>query len=118
MAEIGDLVDHEAFELVEHGRVGGIGIDAIGAAGRDDADRRLLVQHRAHLHGAGMRAQHMARAVGLFLQIEGVVHLPRGMIRRDVELGEIVIVEFDIGAFGDGEAQIGEDRGHFVEHLG
>ena len=39
------------------------------------------------------------------------------MIGRDVELGEIVIVELDIGAFGDREAEIGEDRTHFVEHL-
>ena len=57
------------------------------------------------------------RAVGLLGHIERVVHLPRGMIGRDVQLGEIVIVEFDVRAFGDGEAQIGEDRGHFVQHL-
>ncbi len=56
-------------------------------------------------------------AVGLRRDIERVVHLPRRMIGRDVELGEIVIVEFDVRAFGDGKAQIGEDRGDFVQHL-
>ena len=77
----------------------------------------FCVQHGAHLHRRGVRAQHMTRAVGLLRDIERVVHLPRRMVGRDVELGEIVIVEFDVRAFGDGEAQIGEDRGDFVQHL-
>ena len=50
-------------------------------------------------------------------QIERVVHLPRRMIGRDVQLGEIVVVELDVRAFGDGEAEIGEDRGDLVQHL-
>ena len=49
--------------------------------------------------------------------IERVVHLPRGMIRRDVQLGEIVVVVFDVRPFGDGETQIGENRGDLVQHL-
>ena len=57
------------------------------------------------------------RAVGLPGDIERVVHLPRGMIGGDVELGEIVVVEFDVRPFGDREPQIGEDRRHFVQHL-
>ncbi len=59
----------------------------------------------------------MSRAVGLWRDIERVVHLSRGVIRRDVQLGEIVVVIFDIGTFGDREAQIGEDRGDFIKHL-
>ncbi len=46
------------------------------------------------------------------------MHLPRGMIGRDVELGEIVVVELDVRAFGDGKTQIGEDRCDLVQHLG
>ena len=106
-----------SFELVKHRRVRRVAIDAIGAPRRDDADRRLLFQHGAHLHRRGVGAQDVLRAVGLLAEIEGVVHLPRRMIGRDVELGEIVVVEFDVGAFGDGKAEIGEDRRDFVEHL-
>ena len=40
------------------------------------------------------------------------------MVGRDVQLGEIVIVKFDVRAFGDGEAHIGEDQGDFFQHLG
>ena len=43
--------------------------------------------------------------------------LPRGMLGRDVERGEIVEVGLDVGAFGDREAHIGEDLGDLVDHL-
>ena len=105
MAQIGLLVDDEAFDLMKHRRVRLVGIAAIGAAGADDADRRLLLQHRANLHRARMRAQQFALARRIRLQEERVVHLARRMIRRKIELGEIIIVGLDIRPFGDGEAQ-------------
>ena len=43
--------------------------------------------------------------------------LARGMLRRDVELGEIVVVAFDVRALGDGKAHVAEDLDHLVEHL-
>ena len=54
--------DQQAFDLVEHRRVGHVGIAAIDAAGRDDraaaaAARRM----RADLHRRGVRAQQRAR---------------------------------------------------------
>ncbi len=118
--EIGErrrLVDHQPLDLMEHRRVGLVGVAAIGAAGADDADRRLLRQHRAHLHRAGVGAQQLALAVGVGGEEERVVHFARGMAGREVELGEIVVVGFDVRAFGDREAHVGEDRGDFVEHL-
>ena len=39
------------------------------------------------------------------------------MAGREVELGEIVVVGLDVGPFGDGEAEVGEDGGDLVEHL-
>src|SRR6202020_2995228 len=42
VAEMRALVDDEAFDLMELRRMGGVRIDAIGAAGANDADRRLL----------------------------------------------------------------------------
>ena len=42
VAEMRALVDHQPLDLMEHRRVGLVGVDAIGAARDDDADRRLL----------------------------------------------------------------------------
>src|SRR5262245_37705743 len=50
VAEMRTLVDHEPLDLMEHRRVGLIGVDPIGAAWNDDADRWLLAQHGADLH--------------------------------------------------------------------
>jgi len=62
-------------------------------------------------------AQDVLFAVRLLAEIEGRLHLPRRMIGRDVQLGEIVVVILDVRTLGDGEAKIGEDRGDLVEHL-
>ena len=56
VAEMRAFVDDKALDLVEHRRVRLVAVAAIGAAGADDADRRLLRQHRAHLHRRGVRA--------------------------------------------------------------
>ena len=52
------ILHHKAFHLMEEGRVRGVErIGAVDAAGRDDADGRLLLFHHAHLHGRGLRAE-------------------------------------------------------------
>ena len=99
---------------MEHRRVGLVRVAAIDAAGRDDAKWRLLLKHGADLHRARMGAEYRPRAVRPLGEIEGVVILPRGMLRRNVERGEIVEVGLDVGAFGDGETHIGEDLGDLV----
>ena len=114
---MGRLVDDQRLDLVEHRRVRLIAVAAIDAARRDDADRRLLRQHGADLHRAGVGAQHEREPSGLRLEIERIVLLARGMLLGDVQLGEIVVVGLDVRAFGDGEAQIGEDRGDLVPDL-
>ena len=111
-------VDHQPFDLMEHRRMGGVVVAAKGAAGHDDADRRLLRQHGADLHRRGMGAQHLAAAIGgARRQIEGIVLLPRRMLGRNVERGEIVEILFDMRAFGDGEAHLAEDRDQLVDGL-
>ena len=77
----------------------------------------FCLQHGADLHRARMRAQHWPRAVGRFREIERVVILPRRMLGRNVERGEIVEVGLDVRAFGDREAHIGEDLGDLVGDL-
>jgi hypothetical protein len=53
-------------------------------------------------------AQHQGRGPVLGLQIEGVVHLPRRMLGRNVERAEIVLVILDIGPGGDHETKFAE----------
>src|SRR3984957_889956 len=111
------LVDHQALNLVEHRRMRLVGVAPIGASGADDADRRLLAQHRTHLHGARMRAQNLSLALLIGLEEKRVVHLARRMAGRKVELGEIEVVAFDVRPLGDGESHLGENDGDFVHHL-
>ena len=107
---MGAPVDQQALDLVEHRRVGDVAVAPVGAAGRDDPERRLAGQHGADLHRARVGAQQQRPAVLLGLEVEGVEHLPGRMLRRDVERLEIVPVVLDVRTFGDGEAHVGEDR--------
>ena len=59
MAQMDALIHHQRLDLVEHGRMGGVAVHAIGAPRRDHADGRLLLQHHPHLHRRGVGAQHM-----------------------------------------------------------
>ena len=45
------------------------------------------------------------------------MHLAGRMAFGKVELGEVVVVGLDVGAFGDRKAHVGEDRGELVDHL-
>ena len=117
--EVGEgdpLADRQALDLVEHRRVGGVGVAAVDAPGNDDEDRRLLRLHPADLHRRGVGAQeHVARAgrhrqrravgadelgVGAErarVDVEGVLEQPRRMPGRVVERGEVVVVVLDLG---------------------
>src|SRR5437899_1141846 len=99
VAEMRALVDDEALDLVELRRMRRIRIDAIGAPRADHADRRLLRQHRAHLHRRRMRAQQHARTIFLRVEEEGVVHLPRRMALGEIQFCEVVIVGLDVRTF-------------------
>ena len=114
---MGRAVDDQPLDLVEHRRVGRVVIAAEGPPRHDDAQRRLLRLHRADLHGRGMGAQHQARAVRAWRQIERVVLLARGMVRRDVERGEIVEIVLDMRPLGDDETHLAEDRDDLVDGL-
>src|SRR5688572_23065488 len=59
---------------------------------RDDADRRLMLLHRADLYGRGVAAQQDAGC-----DVEGVVHVGRRMIERRVQRDEVVPVGFRLG---------------------
>ena len=82
-----------------------------------DAVRRRLGLHGADLHRRGVGPEQHALAVGLGAEVEGVVHLPRRVLGRDVESGEVAEVVLDVGALGDAEPHVGEDRGDLVDDL-
>src|SRR5688572_19962942 len=80
VGEAGMLVDQQAFDLVEHRRVGLVAVAAIHLAGRDHAQRRLLaggdqILHVADLHAGGVGAQQAA-----VRKVERVVHRARRMV--------------------------------------
>ena len=104
------LVDPQAFDLVEHRRMRGVGIDAVGASRRDHLDRRLVHPRVAHLHRAGVRAQHQRQAVAILqVDVERVLHRARRMVLRAVERGEVEPVVLDLRTVGDLEADRAPD---------
>ena len=116
----GDVaVDGEALDLVEHRRVGLVVVGAVDPAGGDDAAGDAVRLHVADLHRRGVGAEHVRRAVVAVRarHVEGVVLLPGRVLGRDVEGVEVVPVALDLGALGDGEAEVGEDGGDLVHHL-
>ena len=56
-------------------------------------------------------------ALVIRLKEERVVHLARGMAGREVELGEIIVVAFDVRPLGDGKTHLGENGDDLVHHL-
>ncbi|MNZ49220.1 hypothetical protein D3C78_669810 [compost metagenome] len=119
-AQIADmrlLVDDKAFDLMEHRRMGRVGVLTIGLARNDDADRRLLTFHGADLHRRGVGAQHLALAVFIRLEEEGVVHFAGRMAFGEIQRREVVIVGLDVRTFGDREPHIREDGSNFIDDL-
>src|SRR2546425_2396720 len=106
-------VDRQPLDLVEHRRVRDVRIAAIDPAGADDTDRRALGLHGADLHGGGVGAQER-----VFREVEGVLHVPRGMILGDVQGLEVEVVALDLRPLGDGKAEAHEDRNDLVLHPG
>src|SRR6185369_1773244 len=103
----GDVgVDAEAFNLMKDRRVCGVlCVIPMYLAGNDDADRRRLGLHGAHLDRRGVRAQKKAVAKGASLLIgddEGVLRVARGMTRRKVHALEVVEIGFDFRSNANG----------------
>ena len=103
---------------MEHRRVGRVVIAAEGAAGHDDADAAASAPawcgSAPARYGCAAACGCRRPAAG---EIEGVLLLPRRMLGRDVERGEIVEIVLDMRALGDGEAHLAEDRDQLVDGL-
>ena len=105
--------DAKAFDLVEDGRVGGIGgVVAVDLAGNDDAQGRRLGDHGADLDGRSVGAEEEAVAGGfggLRGDLEGVLSVAGGMVFGEVEGFEVVEVGLDLRAERGGVAEVVED---------
>ena len=118
VTHMGFLVDHQTFDLVEHGRVGLVPVAAIDAARRNDADRGVALEHGADLDRRRVRTQDFPHALGIRLHEEGVLGVARRVPFREVQGVEIVEVIFHVRTFRDGKAPVREDHGEFFHHLG
>ncbi len=45
------------------------------------------------------------------------MHLPRRVLGREIQRGEVVEVVLDVRPLGEGEAHLGEDGDHLVHRL-
>ena len=129
------LADDEPLDLLEHRRVRQVQVVApVHAARRDHAHRRPVRLHVADLHRRGVRPQqrggprplapHPPRSVrGVrsaptgrtaarerLAQVQRVLHVARGVIRRHVERFEVVVVVLGLGAVEDLVPLSREDR--------
>ena len=97
------LIHDQAFHLVEHGAVGGIGIGTEHTAGDQHLDGRLLAVHGADLAAGGLGAEQ--ELVG---QVEGILHVTGGVILGHVQAGEVVVVILDLRCVSHGKTHAGE----------
>ena len=105
------LVHHKALHLVEHGAVGGVRVGAEHPAGHQHLDGGLFGVHGADLAGGGLGAQQ--QLVG---QVEGVLHIPGGMVLGHVQAGKAVVVVLDLGALVNFKAHARKGVDDLVAH--
>ena len=85
-------------------------VGAVDASRADDADRRLARGHDARLHGRGVRAQN-----DVVVDVEGVLRVARGVVLRQVEQLEVVVVVLDLRTLDDLVAHADKDLDHALE---
>src|SRR3990172_9179758 len=95
IGECYSLIDHEPFHLMEHGRMGYVGIPPVNRARRYYAKRGLAGFHDPYLNRRRVSPQKK-----LLFEIKGVLHVSRGMVFGNVEGLEVIIIRLDLRAFG------------------
>lgn len=94
------FVDDKPFDLLEHRAVRRVVVVSVNFAGNDDTNGRFFGGHRASLHRACVRTKQ--EIVG---DIEGILHIARGVILRNVEKLEVKVIAFDFRTFLDLEPE-------------
>ena len=106
------LVHGQPFQLRKGGRVAGVvRVAPVHHPGDDHAHGRLERLHHVRLRRRGVRAQDDALG-----QVEGVVHVGRGVVQRRVELAEVVLDRLHLRPRHAAEAQVAEDVADLVDH--
>lgn len=114
------LVDQEALDLVKHRRMGRIVVAAIDRAGRDERHGRRMGRHRANLNVARVRPQQRSTGGPVLdarnVHPEAVLHVGGGVVRRESELREVVLLELDLRSIVDGEPETHQNVDDLVAH--
>ena len=106
------LVDDQTLDLMEQRGMGRIDVVTAEYTARcNDADRRLLVFHRADLNRRGLRAEN-----NIIGYIEGVLRITCRMILRNVQGFEIVVVGLDIRTLCDRESHADKNILDFIQN--
>ena len=89
-------------------------VASIDPPGSDDAHRRLVRFHVSDLHARGVGAQQRGRALARprlqgAVEVERVLHVPRGMLGWHVERFEVVVVVLRLGSLQNLEPETSED---------
>ena len=104
------FADHKSFDLMEEGEVGGVlGIASIATPRGDHLEWRFLVLHVVDLGIRGVRPEEKSLA-----HKKSVLHVPRGVVGREVQCLKIVIVGLDLTVSVDVVSHPREDCGDFV----
>ena len=107
------LVDDDALELREDRQVRRVElVGAVDAARAQHVDRHLALEHRAHLHGARVRAHHEVAVDRV--DEERVLHLARGVVDVEVQRVEVVPLVLELGTLGDLPPHADEDVGDLL----
>jgi hypothetical protein len=102
-----DLEEHEL-------RTGRNRLVAVHAAGEHNADRPWC----RRLHGVNLPRRGVGAEQDLFGEVEGVPHVPGGVVRRHVEKLEVVAVALHLGTLEDFEAHAVEDTADLPQREG
>ena len=96
---------------MKHWGVGYIAVSPVDRTGEDGHDRRPVFLHHMNLDWRGVGPQQVSP-----LYIESILHVPGGMVCRNIEGLEIVVVCFDFRTDEDGKTHSGEDAKHLIHH--
>ena len=111
------LVDGDALDLVEHGRVGGVEfVAAVHATGRHDVDRQLAAEQRPHLHRGGVGAHDEVLLDRL--DEERVLRGTSRVVLIEVQRVEVEPLVLELRSFRDLPAHGDEDVGHLLHQQG
>ena len=91
MCQIEAFLNMKPLDLMEHGGMRHVVIAAVDGAGRDDADGRFIVEHRAHLNRARVRTEQ-----GAIFKHQGILHVACRMVCWEIQGFEIEIIPFGL----------------------